>query len=133
PQACRTVCDHLRSILPGSPLLLADSGHSPFNRAASRNLGVRHTPDNEVVVVCDADLLLEQQPLLDAINAAQDGALHYPFTLCYYLDPAETAPGLAGTAPQATASTTSLHGAQGGAMVMLAAAWRAIGGMDDAF
>lgn len=131
--ACRAVCDALRVMLPGAALLLADSGHEPFNRSASRNLGIRHLPDDEIAVVCDADILPDRQPLHDAIAAAQDGRLHYPFTLCWYLDQDHTGRVLAGAEPQAGTAAAALHGAEGGVFVMLAGSWRRIGGMDEQF
>lgn len=131
--ACRMTCDTLRQILPGSPLLLADSGHQTFNRSASRNLGVRQLPGDEIAVVCDADILPDGQALHAAIEAAVDGRLHYPFTLCWYLTQEHTAQVLAGGQPEAGTSSASLHGAEGGVFVMLASAWRRIGGMDEGF
>jgi hypothetical protein len=131
--ACRVTSSALRELLPGSPLILADSGHTVFNRSASRNTGIRHLPDAEVVVVCDADLLLERQPLLDAVAAAQDGRLHYPFTHCWYLDERHTTRVLAGADPQAGTAAAALHGAEGGVFVMQAGAWRGIGGMNEEF
>lgn len=131
--ACRHVCDQLRTLLPGAPLLLTDSGHEPFNRAASRNAGIRHLPEDETVVVCDADLLLDPQALRAAIDSVQDGKLHYPFTLCWYLDQEHTERVLAGGPPEVGATTANLHGAQGGVMVMQAGAWRRVGGMDEEF
>lgn len=131
--ACRLVCDTLRAMLPATSLLLADSGHDPFNRAASRNLGVRHLPDDEIAVVCDADILPDRQALHAAIDAAQDGRLHFPFTLCWYLDEDHTARVLAGGQPEAGTAAASLHGAEGGVFVMRADAWRQLGGMDEGF
>jgi hypothetical protein len=131
--ACQAVCGHLRSILPGSPLLLVDSGHETFNRSASRNLGVGRAGPEEVVVVCDADTIPEAQSLKNAITRAYDGRLHYPFAVVNYLTEAGTALVLAGESPDPTRIEFSIPSAQGGVMVMRASAWRAAGGMPEDF
>lgn len=131
--ACRAVCTALRTALPGFPLLLVDSGHETFNRAASRNWGVHHAPQNEPVVVCDADTLPDPTPLARAVAAAYDGRLHYPFTECHYLTETGTTEVLTGSEPDLTRIEFTIPGAQGGIMVMLASAWIATGGMDERF
>jgi hypothetical protein len=131
--ACQAVCEHLRGILPGCPLLLVDSGHEIFNRAASRNLGVTHEAPDEIVVICDADTLPEAQSLKNAITRAYDGRLHYPFAVVNYLTEIGTATVLAGQPPDPTQIEFSIPSAQGGVMVMKASAWRAAGGMPEGF
>lgn len=140
---CRAVCTALRAAFPGAPIMLVDSGHEPFNRAASRNHGVRlvdafatmkPAPDpHEVVVVSDADVIPDQQALLNAVNAAHDGRLHYPFVTCHYLTEAGTADVLAGGVLDPTQIEFMIPGAQGGLMVMLASAWSRAGGMDEQY
>jgi hypothetical protein len=127
---CKYVCDWLRTALPGSPILLADSGHEPFNRAASRNLGVSRAEPNEIVVVCDADTLPDSQGLSRAVPAAYNNRLHYPFAVVNYLTEAGTAMVLAGRQPDPLHIEFSLPSAQGGVMVMRASAWL---GMDERF
>lgn len=130
--ACRFVCEQLRCLLPGSPLLLCDSGHDPFNRSASRNLGVAQVPGGEVAVVCDADTVPERKPLLNAIHEAKDGRLHFPFHHCWLLTAEQTTRVLAGDEPQSDGAH-ALHHAEGGVMVMRADSWRQVGGMDEGF
>lgn len=130
---CHAVCERLRSILPGVPLLLADSGHEPFNRAASRNLGVRAADPGAIVVVCDADTVPEAQSLKNSIHRAYDGRLHYPFAVVNYLTEAGTANMLAGQQPNPEQIENSIPSAQGGIMVMRASTWLAAGGMDERF
>jgi hypothetical protein len=130
---CRAVCAALRQALPGFPVLLADSGHEVFNRAASRNCGVSAVPTGHVAVVCDADILPDPQALAIAVAAAYDGRLHYPFTTCHYLTEAGTHEVLNGQAPDPARIEFTIPGAQGGIMVMLVEAWLAAGGMDERF
>lgn len=111
-------------------VVLADSHHNPFNRAASRNIGVEVNMDADVVVVCDADFL----PPLDAVLAACEGALadarlHQPFTEALYLTEAETASYLAGEGlPDRSGADLT-----GGCFVMTPEAWFEAGGMDPRF
>jgi hypothetical protein len=120
-------------MVPGAPLLLADSGHEPFNRAASRNLGVAQVETGEFVVVCDADTLPDQQALAIALRRAYDGRLHYPFAVVNYLTEAGTVEVLAGHPPDPNCIENTIPYAQGGCMVMRAEYWRAVGGMNEAF
>jgi hypothetical protein len=130
---CRAVCAALRAALPSAPIMLVDSGHEPFNRSASRNLGVRRTPPDEVVVVCDADTSPDPASLVRAVADAHDGNLHYPFTLCHYLTEAGTALVLNGEPPDPYRIEFTIPCAQGGVMVMLASVWIELGGMDERF
>lgn len=130
---CTAVCIALRHMLPGSPMVLADSGHEPFNRSASRNLGVRSADPGELVVVCDADTLPDPQGLATAIRRAYDGRLHYPFAVVNYLSEAGTLSVLQGNQPSREHVERSIPSAQGGIMVMRASSWLAAGGMDERF
>src|SRR5690606_352334 len=70
-------------MLPGALHLDADSGHTPFSRAGSRNHGaaLAMAAGADVIVVCDADTIPEPGPLHAAIGqAATDGRLHTPDT-----------------------------------------------------
>lgn len=137
---CDWVCEMLRRQLPDAAVMLVDSGHEPFNRAASRNLGVSRVPLDEVVIVSDADVILDHAwdpgsvALSDVINRAiSDGRLHYPFTTCNYLTAKMTAAVLCGRRPDQSDLEFSIHVAQGGLMVIRADAWRSTGGMDERF
>lgn len=131
--ACKTVCDHLRTVVPGCPIILADSGHETFNRAASRNLGVKAAGQDEIVVVCDADTLVDPDGLLVASRAAQRGGLHYPQAVVNYLSEAGTELVIQGQPVDPQRIEFSLPSAHGGCFVILAEQYRAVGGMDERF
>lgn len=97
---------------------LHDSGHDPFNRAASRNLAMR---DADVVVVSDADTYVEAGPLEQAIRAARtSGRVHLPYT--QYLH------------RRADGSTLDLSAfAWSGVLVATPRTWWSIGGQDERF
>lgn len=72
----------VRALYPFDGAITTDSLHKPFNRAASRNLAVVHALrlHYDVIVLCDADSIPEQEPLERAIDAAYTtGGLHVPF------------------------------------------------------
>lgn len=128
-----TVRRHLRRILPEAFHIDADSGHEPFSRAGSRNRGVRLAQDVgcEVIVINDADTLVEERPLLDAIEACTDGVMHLPYTRYRSL----TRSGLAqyrADKPLLDCEVDHDHEwATGGVIVIQADAWWRAGGMDE--
>jgi hypothetical protein len=129
------VCDHLRQQLPDAVHLNADSGHTPFSRAGSRNEGVRQAEATgaTVIVLCDADTLPETEPLHAAITAATDGRLHLPYTWYRGLSQDGTRAYLNGT-PAADCPTDWAHEwATGGVLVIQPGAWWQAGGMDEIF
>lgn len=111
-----------------------DSGHDPFSRAGSRNLGVRLAQEAEcdVVVLCDADTLPEREPLLASIvSAHESGRLVLPYTLFRGLSPNGTRSYLGGTPPQACEVELESEWSTGGVMVITPTAWNRMGGMDE--
>jgi hypothetical protein len=131
------VRSYLRQLLPHAVHLDADSGHQPFSRDGTRNYGVRlaerHAAD--VVVLCDADTLVEAAPLHAAINAAPDGVLHLPFTRYRGLSRAGTR-GFTFSGmkdPYAHPTEDETTWSTGGVLVIQPAAWWRAGGMDERF
>ena len=101
--------------------ILADSGHTPFNRAASRNLGV-HESKADIIVVCDADSHPEWDALQQAILiATTSDTLVYPFDnyVKIHVDTQE----LVGTYGQTP----------GGCWVCKRSLWWDLGGQDERF
>lgn len=132
----RVIRDHLRTLLPDAHHLDADSGHQPFNRAASRNHGVRlaEQAGADVVVVCDADTLVQPDPLHEAIAAAGDGRLHLPYTRYRGLTREGTEAWLSNrpdidSMPTEDETTWST----GGVLVIRTDAWWRAGGQDERF
>ncbi|MEV0830878.1 MULTISPECIES: hypothetical protein [Streptosporangiaceae] len=130
-----TVRAHLRELLPDAWHIDADSGHTPFSRAGSRNHGVRLAQDvgADVVVLCDADTLPEAEPLYAAIESAHDGLLHLPYTHFRGLSPQGTDAYLAGTPAHLCVTELETDWSTGGVLVAQPAAWWRAGGMDERF
>lgn len=134
-RAYAAVSRALHDMLPDAVFLAADSGHEPFNRAASRNLGVRLAADAEcdVVVLCDADTIPERQPLLAAVEGARDGRLHTPYHRFLGLTEIGTRDYLAGTPVSACEVELDYAWSVGGVFVIRPGVWKQLGGMDERF
>jgi hypothetical protein len=134
-RAYATVSRALHDMLPDAVFLAVDSGHEPFNRAGTRNLGVRLAADAgcDVVVLCDADTIPEKQPLLAAIEAAKDGRLHTPYHRFLGLSEKGTSDYLAGVPVSACEVELDYAWSVGGVFVSTPGAWEKLGGMDERF
>ena len=130
-----TVRAHLKALLPDAFHIDADSGHQPFSRAGSRNRGVQLAEDvgADTVVVCDADTLVEAQPLLDAIDACEDGLVHLPYTRYRSLTKLGLIQHQAGTPLPQCHADHDHENAIGGIYVATTQAWRQAGGQDERF
>ncbi len=129
-----TVLAHLRTVLPDALHMDVDSGHQPFSRAGSRNLGVRLAQDAEcdVVVLCDADTIVEAGPLHAAISSAhQTGRLCLPYPLFRGLSPHGTRLYLGGTPASACETELESQWSTGGVLCIAPTAWERAGGMDE--
>lgn len=130
-----TVRAHLETLLPDAVHIDADSGHTPFSRAGSRNHGVRLAQDAgcDVVVICDADTLPERGPLLAAVDGAHDGRLHLPYTRYRSLTRRGLAQYRRGDPLMDCEVDHDHEGATGGVIVIRVDAWWRAGGMDERF
>lgn len=132
----QVVREHLAKVLPDAVHIDADCGATPFSRAGSRNHGVRlaEQADADVVALVDADTIPEEQPLLDAVNAAPyDGRLHLPYTWYRGLSVKGTRDFLAGAFVEECQVDLQHEWATGGVLCLTPAAWWAAGGMDERF
>lgn len=105
------------------PLRIVDSGHQPYNRAASRNLGVRAAQQAgwQVVAVHDADMIVPPEAIAQAAeHALETGGFIYPYTDYIGLDEH-------GNKRRRTSNCP------GGIYVCTPEAWWSVGGMDEGF
>jgi hypothetical protein len=122
----------LREALPNAEIRAFDSGHQPFNRAASRNGGVADS-DAEILVVCDGDAIAQPAPLLEAVAGAHDGRLHLPYTAVRLLTQDGSEHIHLGDDPD-TANIWHVNPySVGGCVVVSRDTWRAVGGWDERF
>lgn len=99
-----------------------DSMHETFNRAASRNKAVKaaaHAGETKLVIT-DADCIPEPEAVDAALAAADDTAVHLPYTTCITHDQNGNPVGEFGFTC-------------GGVYVTTINAWNAVGGMDERF
>ena len=125
------------ALYPFNHVLVVDSGHEPYSRAASRNLGVRQAEGlgADVVVLNDADSIPEAEPLKRAIEESyNDGLIHHPFNTVWSLIPKSTK--RIGNTPlgQLRNRAISRSGpSQGGIWVCRPDVWWGSGGQDERF
>lgn len=132
-RAFRYVYDHMESMLPGAEIVVADDGSPTFSRAGSRNKGVREAA-NDIVVVCDADSIPQERPILEAIESAYDNRLHLPYTHFLSLTREHSAKVLKdGARPRASKPQFVSTNSVGGVLVMTKEAYFAVGGQDEGF
>src|SRR5690606_25078590 len=104
-----------------------------FSRAGSRNKGVREAA-NDIVVVCDADSIPQERPILEAIESAYDNRLHLPYTHFLSLSREHSAKVLKnGARPLAGKPQFVSTNSVGGVLVMTKEAYFAVGGQDEGF
>jgi hypothetical protein len=116
----------------GCPIDLVDGDQEGFSLAAARNAAMRREAD--VVVVCDADTVVEQEPLAAAIvMAAASDRVILPFTLYRALGPEGRLAVLSGITPRAVPEIGRLDWSVGGVQVARPDVWWALGGQDERF
>ena len=131
--AFETVVKHFEEILPGIDIIPVDSPLDPFNRAAARNACVRAGERYDVIVICDADTLLQPKPLIEAIEGARlDGLVHNPFTIVEAWDRVSSRNFIRGVKRSPSVIFRCDWGV-GSAYVTTANAWWSIGGQDERF
>lgn len=80
-QIFEAIYPHLVASYPFSEVLVADSGHKTFNRAATRNILIDWAISGsaDVLVINDADSMVSGDQLSTSINESlRDGKLHIP-------------------------------------------------------
>lgn len=105
------------------PIVIADSLHAPYNRAASRNLAVRLAEAKgwDVVAVHDADMTVPPEAIQKAADLAlETGGFIYPYTDYRGLDEH-------GNKRRHTTDSP------GGIFVCTPDTWWSVGGMDEGF
>lgn len=89
-ESFKVTLERVRRYYDYDALYTVDSGHTNFNRAASRNLAVEVAQEAgaDIVVLNDADSVPEHNTtVVEAIEAAYaDGLMHFPFSEVWYID-----------------------------------------------
>ena len=122
-------------------IIVADSNHEEFNRAASRNAGVEEST-SDVVIIMDADAFINVDQIMDACKRAKEkDALVRPFSRAAYLSEDATErfynnPSIFadsdGDYDYMTPDLLSVDNF-GGAFVIKKKLWDDLGGMDENF
>lgn len=116
----------------GYPVRMLDTDDDPFNLAAVRNLAVR-TSTADVVILADADTIPELGPLRTAIDLATDGrGTVLPYTEYWSLRADGSRQALAGV-PLPRCNHLTIPGACSGVYVTTRQGWDRHHGQDEQF
>ena len=122
--------------ITGVEPILVDGARERFSLSESRNVAVKRAKEAgaTVVVICDADTIVERQALTSAIEVAaiQDRVI-LPYTLFRALSPAGSTSVMLGVDPWQTPDIGSLTWSVGGVFVCKPKSWDALGGQDERF
>jgi predicted glycosyltransferase involved in capsule biosynthesis len=123
-----------RSNLPEAKIIYSDSGHTPFNLAASRNAGAKQVLDYDVIVHNDADTIPDLECLLKGIEKTfKAGLFCNPYTNYYTINPDSTKKVLNGDVAIENSEYEQVHGACSGVIITTPKAWELVGGFDENF
>lgn len=114
----------------------ADSPFPKFSLSAARNNAVAQAKaaGASVVVIQDADVLIDPQALVDAVALAREGKIVLPYDLVRYLIPYHTNLILRGKIkPQNAQDLGAFDWSLGGAYVTTVETWEYVGGQDERF
>ena len=113
---------HLEGL--GWQVILADSDHEDFNRAAARNRGVERAT-GEVIVIHDADMLIPHNLLTQAAKRAlSTGKMQHPYHKVRYLTEAGTRAALEGRPVTRRDYLHDSAGAPGGCAILPRKSWQ---------
>lgn len=134
-KSLRYVKDYLFSITGVDPILVDGNGEQ-FSLSAARNVGVKMAEESNrsVVVICDADTIVDKHSLMNAINLARKSKnVILPYTLCKPLTLRSTNLYYEGHDPSILKNIRTFDWSTGGIYVTSIIAWEYLGGQDERF
>lgn len=134
-KSLRYIKDYLLSITGVEPVLVDGNGDQ-FSLSAARNVGVRMAEESNrsIVVICDADTVVEQQSLMNAIILARKSKnVILPYTFCKPLTLRSTNLYYEGHDPSKLKSIMTFDWSTGGIYVTSVNSWNYLGGQDERF
>ena len=129
------VLSRLRNIT-GSEVHLIDTTRDPFSLAASRNACVKSAikANKNIVAICDADSIIEEESLKLAIQMARDNErVVFPFTNYLMMSKDFSSKVLDGHPLVNVEFDHRVDNSVGGMCVSSIKAWDALGGQDERF
>lgn len=114
-------------------ILSCDSGHEPFSRSASKNLGAMTSPD-DILVFLDADTYIPANQIIEAVDLARGGHMVHPYTFYHSMNKRQSHLIVHGEAyPTEDTSEWNITWATGGAIVMYKEMFFDLGGYDEEY
>ena len=125
------VVDHLKRFV--DEIVVCDDDGDPFSRGASINAGAESV-SAETFVICDADLIVPERQLVQALGLGYEDGMVMPFSEYRYLNKVDTDRVQKGAEPTlAMLPKFTVSNSVGGCCVIDSFAFWAVGGFDTRF
>jgi GT2 family glycosyltransferase len=134
-KSLRYVRNHLKSITGIDPTLV-DGNKDEFSLSAARNVGVKKAKESgkSIVVICDADTIVEPDAILNSIELARKSKhVILPYTICKPLTIKSTNLYYEGHDVKDLREAGNFDWSTGGVYVSSVSAWEYLGGQDERF
>lgn len=134
-KSLKFIINHLKSCTDIDPVLVDGNG-SDFSLSAARNVAVNLAKENnkKIVIICDADTVIESDALINAINLSRSSKnVILPYTLCKSLTKRSSSLYYEGHNPSNLPVLGAFDWSTGGAYVTSVSSWEYLGGQDERF
>jgi hypothetical protein len=123
-----------RSNLPEAKIVYSDSGHTPFNLAASRNAGAEQLLDCDIIIHNDADVIPTIESLRKGIEETfKTNLFCNPYDKYKIMDIKNTKKVLDGLLSYKDAEAQHIMGTCSGTVITTPKTWELIGKFDERF
>jgi hypothetical protein len=120
--------------LPEARIVCSDSGHTPFNLAASRNAGAEQLLDCDIIIHNDADVIPDINSLRKGIEEAfRTGLFCNPYDKYKIMDLINTKKVLSGRTSYKNAPSQQIQGTCSGTVITTPKTWELVGKFDERF
>jgi hypothetical protein len=120
--------------IPEAEIFYSDSGHTPFNLSASRNMGARLAKDFDIIIHNDADTVPSIEPLREGIRQTYEtGYFCNPYSEYMLLDFKNTNRVIVRRRSIDNVVAGKVDGACSGIVITTYKTWKSIGGFDEKF
>lgn len=134
-KSLRYITNHLKNTVGVEPVFV-DGNKNDFSLSAARNAGVQKAKDSNksIVVICDADTVVESETILKSIELARISKnVILPYTLCKPLTIRSTNLYYEGHDISKLKYIGTYDWSTGGVYVTSVSSWEHLGGQDERF
>jgi hypothetical protein len=120
--------------LPEAKIVYSDSGHTPFNLAASRNAGAEQLLDYDIIIHNDADVIPNIESLRKGIEETfKTGLFCNPYDRYNIINLKNTKRVLSGKTSYVDAPSQQIQGTCSGTIITTPKSWELVGKFDERF